>query len=135
MEHGENYLGIDWGAAKVGVALAHAETRVAVAYATLRNDAGLLDRLGAVIAKEGVGTVVIGIPSYVNRVEGVSAGERLGVALGKRFGVAIAYQDEMFTTKLAQRNLIEKRVKGVSKHDDEEAARIILAEWLERQAF
>lgn len=46
--------------------------------------------------------------------------------------VSIAYQDEMFTTKMAQQNLIERGVKHVSKHYDEEAARIILQEWLDK---
>jgi RNase H-fold protein (predicted Holliday junction resolvase) len=39
----------------------------------------------------------------------------------------------MFTTREAQRNLIEKGVKGIKKYDDQEAARIILQNWLERQ--
>jgi RNase H-fold protein (predicted Holliday junction resolvase) len=36
----------------------------------------------------------------------------------------------MFTTKMAQANLIERGTKQVSKHDDEEEARIILEQWL-----
>jgi len=45
----------------------------------------------------------------------------------------VEYQNEMFTTKMAQANLIERGEKGVSQHDDEEAARIILQEWLDRK--
>ena len=37
-------------------------------------------------------------------------------------------------TKMAQQNLIERGMKNVSKYDDEEAARIILQEWLDRTA-
>lgn len=133
MNETKNYLGIDWGAANVGVALAHTETGVALAYATLPNDKDLLHRLGEIIASEAIGTVVIGIPEYMHRETEASEGEKLGQALVARFGVAADYQNEMFTTKMAQANLIERGEKGVSKHDDEESARIILQEWLDKR--
>ncbi|OGI18680.1 MAG: hypothetical protein A3J06_01650 [Candidatus Moranbacteria bacterium RIFCSPLOWO2_02_FULL_48_19] len=145
MSKGNNYLGIDWGSVKVGVALAHDETRLALAYATLENTKELLSRLGEIIAREHIGTVVIGIPvrnamrngaggsSYINREEVEYAGEKLGRLLRQRFSVRVEYQNEMFTTKMAQANLIERGEKGVSQHDDEEAARIILQEWLDRK--
>jgi putative transcription antitermination factor YqgF len=133
VQSGKNYLGIDWGSADVGVALAHAETSVAMAYTTLRNDEHLLEKLGEIIASEEVGTVVIGIPSYVNRKAVEYEGEKLGKIVAERFPVRVEYQDEMFTTKMAQANLIERGMKQVSKHDDEEAARIILKEWLEKK--
>ncbi|MBI2439113.1 MAG: Holliday junction resolvase RuvX [Candidatus Moranbacteria bacterium] len=129
----KNYLGIDWGASDVGVALAHEETGVAVAYETLRNDKNLLEKLGEIIAREDIGVVVIGIPSHVNRTQVEYAGEKLGKALGELFFVEVVYQNEMFTTKLAQQNLIHRGVKQVSLHDDEEAAKLILEGWLEKR--
>jgi len=36
----------------------------------------------------------------------------------------------MFTTKIAETNLAEKGIKKIKKYDDQEAARIILQEWL-----
>lgn len=141
-----NYLGIDWGSADVGVALAHAETGVALAYATIRNDKDLLRKLSEIIALEEVGTVVIGIPvrnalrsgaggpSHIDREEVEYEGERLGKTLKELLPeVRIEYQNEMFTTRMAQANLIERGMKQVSRHDDEEAARIILQEWLDRK--
>lgn len=133
MNEMKNYLGIDWGAANIGVALAHRETGVALPYATLANNEDLLQRLGEIIVSEAIGTVVIGIPEYMHRETEESEGERLGKALAARYGVAAEYQNEMFTTKMAQANLIERGEKGVSKHDDEEAARIILQEWLDKR--
>lgn len=128
-----NYLGIDWGKRDVGIALAHAETRVAVSFATERNDTGLLERLKSLIVAEAVGTVVIGVPSHVNRNEVVYPGEVLGRTLAEVVGVRVAYQDEMFTTKLAQQALIQRGERHVNQKDDAEAARIILQEWLDRQ--
>jgi RNase H-fold protein (predicted Holliday junction resolvase) len=146
MDEKKNYLGIDWGAADVGVALAHAETRVAMAYMTLHNDEQLLEKLLEIIVREDIGTVVIGVPthsalrseagrhSHVNHEAVEYEGEKLGRLIADAVsGIQIAYQNEMFTTKMAQANLIERGMKQVSKHDDEEAAHIILEEWLEHQ--
>lgn len=128
------YLGIDWGSVDVGIALADPETRIALTCTTLRNDEQLLERIAEIIKREDVGTIIIGIPSHVNRVVVEYEGEKLGKLLTQFLPeMCIAYQDEMFTTKMAQHNLIERGMKNVSKHDDEEAARIILQEWLDRQ--
>ncbi len=143
MKKASNYLGIDWGAVKVGVALAHKETKLALAYATLQNDQYLLKRLGAIIAAENIATVVIGIAirgvtrniaggkSLGNRQDAEHAGKKLGRLIEKRFSVSVVYQNEMFTTKMAQDRLKESGAKRISKIDDAEAARIILQEWLD----
>lgn len=130
-----NYLGIDWGATNIGVALAHQETGVALPYVTLKNDADVLARLGKIIASENIATVVIGILEYLHQDGGLSAAEKFGQSLTERFGVKVAYENEMFTTKMAQSNLIERGIKGASKNNDEEAARIILQEWLGKKSI
>ncbi len=133
MAEGKNFLGIDWGATNVGIASAEEETRIAFAVGTFRNDRDLLGRIGAEIAARGIGTVVIGIPSYVNREEVVYEGEKLGAELAKISPVRVAYQNEMFTTKMAHANLKEQGLRHVARYDDAEAARIILQEWIDRR--
>ena len=142
----QNYLGIDWGSSSIGIALAHAETGVALAYDTLDNTKDLLAKLGEIIDRETVGTVVIGTPArnathsaaggpgYKTRGETEYEGEKLGKSLEGTYHVAVVYQDEMFTSKMAQANLIERGEKHVGKHDDAEAARIILQSYMDRQA-
>ena len=132
-ENKKNYLGIDWGASNVGISVAEAETRMAFVVGIFHNDRDLLRRIGEAIDVRGVGTVVIGIPSYVNREETVYEGERLGAELVKCYPVRIAYQNEMFTTKMAHVNLKEQGLRHVARYDDAEAARIILQEWLDRK--
>lgn len=129
----ENFLGIDWGAHDVGIALAHAETRVAIPFMTERNDKGFLDRVARLIAEERIGTVVIGIPSHVNCMADEYPSKKLGRLMNERLDVGIVYQDEMFTTKLAQQVLIRRGERQVNKHDDAEAACIILQQWLDRK--
>jgi putative transcription antitermination factor YqgF len=133
MEKAGNYLGLDWGSVNIGVALAHGETAVALTYATLKNNKNLLQKLGAIITTENITTVVIGIPSYINREAVEYEGEKLGQLIQKHFPVSVAYQNEMFTTKIAQSHLMERGEKEISKHDDAEAARIILQEWMDKK--
>ena len=125
-------LGIDYGWSNVGLALADEETKMAFIYRTIKNDKNFLQNLAEIIEKEDVKTVVIGIPSYVNRESVVYDAEKLGNFLEKNFKVEVFYENEMFTTKMAQANLIEKHVKGIKRFDDQEAAKIILQEWLDR---
>jgi putative holliday junction resolvase len=133
-------LGIDYGHSKVGLAMADSETRTAFSFGTLNNDKNFLQKLFEIIEKESISVVIIGIPSQINRENAVYPGEKLGdiikekLNLGTRsLSVKVEYQDEMFTTRQAQRNLIEKGVKKIKKYDDQEAARLILQGWLDRQ--
>ena len=53
-------LGIDYGRAKIGVAIADSETRIASGYAVLDNDKNFLSKLVGIIAKEEISKVIIG---------------------------------------------------------------------------
>jgi putative Holliday junction resolvase len=139
------FLGIDYGTSKVGLAIADSETWMAFSYGTLDNDKNFLQKLAEIIERENVSKVVIGVtnletkfPSYssveIKSLRLKADGPRsLGNLVSKLTGVEVEYQDEMFTTKQAYRNLIEKGVKGIKKYDDQEAARIILQSWLDKQ--
>ena len=126
-------LGIDFGKAKIGLAIADSETRMAFQYATLENNRDFLQKLAEIIERENISRVIIGIASYVNKESVIYPGERLGNFLKEKLKISVEYQEEMFSTKLAQRNLIEKGVKGIKKYDDQEAARIILQSWLDKK--
>ena len=124
-------LGIDYGKAKVGLALADLETRIAFVYTTLKNDKNFLDNLVKIIEKESVGTIIIGIPAYVNSENNEI--KKLGMDILKLFPeISIEYQNEMFSTKMAQANMVEKGMKNVGKFDDGESAKIILQSWLDK---
>lgn len=144
MNDRSGYLGVDWGASSVGVSFADAETRIAFALATLKNDETLLDRLGALIGEKEIGIVVIGIPvrnvsrsdpgrpSHANHSDVSIEARRFGVTVQKSFPVRVAFQNEMFTTKMAEANLRERGLRRIARFDDAESARIILQEWLDR---
>lgn len=128
-----NYLGIDWGEARVGVSFAERETGMAFTLATLKNDDTLFDRCKELIEERGAGTIIIGVPPYVHFSSSASGGKLFGHVLEKNLPVKVFFHDEMFTTKMAQENLKERGSKNIASLDDAEAARIILQEWLDKE--
>jgi putative transcription antitermination factor YqgF len=129
------FMGIDWGRSDIGIALADEDTRMAFAYTTLDYAPRVVEKIGKIIQEKEVKTVVIGIPSPINRGEVVYDGEKLGELLEHNYGVVVQYQNEMFSTKVAQRQLIEKGIRDIEMYDDQEAARVILQDWLERKTL
>jgi len=132
-ENLSKYLCLDYGSGNVGVALANSETRMAFAHSVLKNDKDFLQHLKDLVKQEEISAIVIGIPSYMNKKENEYLGKIIGKIIEKELKIAVFYQDEMFTTKMAHNNLIERGVKGIKRFDDQEAARIILQEWLDVQ--
>ncbi len=136
MNHAESmigyFLGLDWGKSKIGMALADDETRMAFAHSILKNDEHLFDTLKAIIAEHTVETVVVGVPSHYAHTENIGDEAKLfGLRLAKECAVKVEFFQEMFTTKMAQDNLLKS---GKSRSlDDQEAARLILQEWLDKK--
>ena len=129
IEKKKNYLGLDWGKTKVGVAFADAETKMAFAYETLKNDKHFLRKLTEIVVDKKVGTIIIGIPDYFDK-ENERRIKEFGEIVANKLKVKVFFQNEMFSTKIAERNLIEKGTKKIKNFDDAEAARIILESWL-----
>lgn len=124
-------LAIDFGKAKVGLAMADSETKIAFGYATLDNDKNLLDKIVEIVEKEGVGKVVIGKLGQWKDADSAEI-EKLAEELKSKTGVEVEFHEEMFTTKMAEANLKEAGAKDIKKLDNQEAARIILESFLER---
>ena len=126
----KNFLAIDWGRAKVGVALAHAETRIAVAYGIWTVDENLWPILEEVMNIGEIGTVILGDAEHPEAdfaEELLQVREKLA-----SLGVQVIMQNEMFTSKMAQANRLEAAKKAIQAYDDAEAARIMLTDWLEK---
>jgi putative holliday junction resolvase len=117
-------LGIDYGRSKIGLAIADSETKIASTYTTLNNDKNFLPKLVEIIKKEEISKAIIGVANST---------VKLAKFLEDKLKIEVEYQDEMFTTKQAHQNLIEKGTKGVKRFDDQEAARIILQSWLDKK--
>jgi len=117
-------LGVDFGKAKIGLAIADSETRIAFSYGTLKNDKELQRKLAESIEKENISKIVIGMAGVETR---------LIASLLEKLNIPIEYQSEIFSTQQAERNLIEKGAKRIKRFDDQEAAKIILQSWLDKK--
>lgn len=125
-------LGIDFGTANIGLALADRETKMAFAYGVVKNDKNFWKKLEEIVAEENVEEIIIGVPGYAVGDGGNKGKQIFGKELKKRFAGEVFFAEEMFTTQSAHANLHEAQKKNVGKNDDAEAARIILQEWLDR---
>ena len=124
----KNFLAIDWGRAKVGVALAHAETRIAVPYGIWPVDENLWPILEEIKQMEETGTDSLGDQNH----QQTDCAEELEKKKKKltSLRVEVIMQNEMFTSKMAQANRLEAAKKAIQAYDDAEAARIMLTDWL-----
>jgi len=94
-----------------------------------------LEALARWLEEEGAERVVVGLPLRTGGEEGPEAARvrELGEALKAR-GFEVVYEDERFTTRLAQQRLVQapKRVRREKGKLDELAAVLLLESYLER---
>ncbi len=131
------YLGVDYGSRKIGLALSDEAGSMGFPHAIIPNTPRLVDELGALIAKENVGAVVIGESRNLAGGENPIAQDAraLGALITERTGVPVFFESEVFTTALARR-APEKEGKSRAPKTrtdvDASAAALILTSYLSR---
>ncbi|MCH7865872.1 MAG: Holliday junction resolvase RuvX [Proteobacteria bacterium] len=108
----QRLLGLDVGAKTIGLALSDVSLTVATPMETIRRgkfaeDAG---RLRAIIAAEGVGGLVIGLPVSMDGTEGprCQSVRQFAENLLEHVDLPIAFWDERLSTKAVERVLIKE---------------------------
>ncbi len=101
----------------------------------------VIDRKGAtgviveLVEEHDVGTIVLGLPTSLGGGETQSAADarNFGEELRRRSGVDVVYWDERFTTRMAERSLLESGMKRRERRGtvDKVAAAIILQSYLD----
>ena len=140
-------ISLDVGDKTIGVALSDALMLTAQGLMTIerigiRKDA---DKVLALVKEHGCDTIVMGLPLNLDGSDSIQTEKvrAFRTMLENKMksnaikGVEIVYQDERFTTKVAESVLIEADVSRKKRKDviDKQAAVIILQSWLDRQAF
>ena len=126
------FLGVDWGGSKIGLALADSETRIAFPLGILKNNKLLFKELQSIVKERNIGDVILGtLPQFYQSEKNFNESD-ISKLLRRRLGVRVHLQDEMLTTKMAQTNLVQSGAKKIASQDDQEAARIILQDWLDK---
>jgi len=135
---GARLMGLDVGAKTVGVALSDPGRRIANPLLTIRRKRFREDAatLAALVADEGVGGIVIGLPVNMNGSEGprCQSVRQFAANLAERVAVSIAFWDERLSTVAVERTLIAADVSRRRRREvvDKMAAAYILQGALDR---
>jgi putative Holliday junction resolvase len=104
-------LGLDVGTKTIGLALSDVTRSIATPYETIRRTKFTADAkaLAEIIAKEGVGGLVIGLPLNLDGSEGPRAQSTRAFArnLASHIPLPMAFWDERLSTAAVERHLIE----------------------------
>ena len=145
-------LGIDYGRARIGLALADGRTGLARPLETLKriNRNEDMRRLREIVRAHGIKQIVVGLPLRLDGSRGEMAEEaaRFGERIRKQLGVPVEMVDERLTSWEAERLLEDhsgkifhdgaktsqkKRRESTRASVDAMAAAVILKEYLERE--
>jgi putative Holliday junction resolvase len=104
-------LGLDVGTKTIGLALSDVTRSVATPYETIRRTKFTADAktLADIVAKQGVGALVIGLPLNLDGSEGPRAQSTRAFArnLAAHVTVPMVFWDERLSTAAVERHLIE----------------------------
>jgi putative Holliday junction resolvase len=124
------YLGIDYGSARIGLATADTDAKLASPLKAVG-----AHELAAILASEGpFEAVIVGLP---RGLDGQETAQTLAVRrftddiLGDRHGIEPVFQDEAGTSGVAEDHLKESGRKYSKGDIDAEAAAIILQDYLD----
>jgi putative holliday junction resolvase len=125
-----NYLAIDYGSRRIGLAKGDDETKTAHPLTTLDTGTDYWAQLGKIIRDEQVGELVVGLPRTLGGQDSPQTKEARFFALElAAFKLPIHLQDEADTSEQARLRIGKKLThKG---QIDAEAAAIILEDFLE----
>jgi len=125
---------LDYGAQRIGVAVANTEVGIAFPAAVLPND---LEQVARWLQKEGIQRVVVGAPYLMwgERGAQLQTVEAFAEQLRQRLGIPVELYDERLTTMEAERRLREGELPRKKREAvvDAVAAAILLDAYLRAQ--
>ena len=129
----QNFLALDVGERRIGVAVADSSIKIAIAYETITVDGNELKRIAEIIIYEDIDVVVIGYPRNqsgepTRQTEYVQEFAKQLIDIAPK----IVFQDESLTSVKAEETL-KRQGKPFEKGDvDALAASFILEDYLEQ---
>ncbi len=128
-------LGIDFGEARIGVAVSDPTLTIAVPLEVIEaKKVDPLERIVEIVREYNIFQVVMGLPKLMSGEEGEMARKvrAFKEKLEKAAGIDVVLIDERFTSKIAERELRMRRVKPSKdkKKVDLFAAALLLQEYL-----
>jgi putative Holliday junction resolvase len=131
------YLAIDYGTKRIGLAICDPSETIASPLAVLEGQADPIGKIKAVVERENVVAIVVGLPLNMDDSVGPQAKTvfQFGEQLKKALNIPVYFQDERLSSfgaeeKLAPADFTRKKK---SKHLDAVAAAEILEAFLEHR--
>ncbi len=130
----KNFLGIDYGTKRIGLALANETERVARTFKIIHK----LNELDDIIPAKNISAIVLGLPLQPDGTEGDSAtnARLFAQRVQEKYKIPLYWQDERKTSVQAEdylKNTIFMRPDKRKNILDAESARVILQLWLDQQ--
>ncbi len=128
-----NFLALDIGEKRIGVARANGVALIAEAMETLDNDKSFTTRLQQLVESESATTIVIGLPRNLNGEDTAQTKyvRQFVSDMNIGAGAQLVFQDEATSSIVAEDYLKAER-KPYSKSDiDAHAARVILQDYID----
>lgn len=127
------YMALDVGTVRVGVALASDEVKIAIPHDTIAMDETHFGRdIAKLVSQHSIDVVVVGYPRNQagEATQQTAYVEQMAAELSD-CGATVVFQDESLTSVIAKERLISKK-QGHTKGDvDAEAAAILLQDYME----
>lgn len=102
----DNYLALDFGEQRIGVAVASSAARLARPLVTLESGSSVIEQLEKIIEQQGVGTIVVGLPRNLSGESTAQTEAAKIFAKSLEFlGLPVHMQDEAVTSKKAEEEL------------------------------
>lgn len=119
-------LGFDYGTRRIGVAIGGPVTGAARPLAVVQAGAGQWERIAELISEWEPDLLVVGIARHPDGAAHEMTGrcEKFARSLGGRTGLAVARVDERYSSAVA----------GGARARDDEAAAVILQQWIDERA-
>lgn len=122
------YLGIDYGERRIGIAVSDEDGIIAFPRTTIENTTSTLSEIKKICDAEKPARIIIGMPMLIGEISPMMRTIRMfGDTLTQCTNIPVAYENEMFTTKMATRDGAKKNTV------DQSSAALILQSYLDRQ--
>lgn len=132
-------LGIDLGEARIGLAISDELGMLAHPLETLPAREQPIERIAAIVARDNVDTIVLGMPRNMDGSYGAAADKAKAFAteLKAKVPCKLVMWDERLTSVAAQKSLhaAGRNVKKSRPVIDQVAAQLILQGWLDSQSL
>ncbi|PIW70365.1 MAG: Holliday junction resolvase RuvX [Ignavibacteriales bacterium CG12_big_fil_rev_8_21_14_0_65_30_8] len=137
IENLSRILAIDYGTKRIGIALTDPLLTFAYPFETIQNNKSGWEQLKKIIEEKKISKIILGYPTREDGKDSYLIPEinKFKEKLIKNFKIEVILWDEIYTSKIAERKIIESVKKKKNRKDkgliDSNAAAIMLQEYLD----